>query len=164
VRQWLGLTTIGSINVGKRARKELRKRKDRLAKERRRRERGARPQNQSLSRTQPWEALNMSRRQWYRNRKQQSGTTSSTAVFLSSDEKTVPPESPQGRGRPKEELLPVSSVSPTFGIVLAHDSGRIASDEPVSKIEKNSAHSRDFDFAVFANLPVELRIASLCLN
>ena len=137
VRQRLRLTTIGSTNVGKRARKELRKRRDRLAKEQRRRARGARPQSQSLSRTRPWEALNMSRRQWYRNRKQQNGTTSSTAVFLSSDDKTVPPESSQGRGRPKEGLLPLGSVSPTSGIELARDPAHIATDELISESEKN---------------------------
>ena len=37
VRQRLGLTTIGSINVGTQARKELRKRRNRLTKERKRR-------------------------------------------------------------------------------------------------------------------------------
>jgi hypothetical protein len=53
-RQALGLTTIGSVNVGRRARKELRKRQDRLAKERRRRAAGMRPQSESLSATKPW--------------------------------------------------------------------------------------------------------------
>src|SRR5262249_60936915 len=41
-RQTLHLTTIGSVNVKKRARKELRKRDDRLAKERKRRASGVR--------------------------------------------------------------------------------------------------------------------------
>jgi hypothetical protein len=61
MRQKLGLTTIGSVNVGRKARRELRKHRDRLAKERLRRERGARPQSQSLSRTMPWKQLGMSR-------------------------------------------------------------------------------------------------------
>jgi hypothetical protein len=163
VRQKLGLTTIGSINVRKRARIELRKRRDRLAKERRRRERGARPQSQSLSRTRPWETLKMSRRQWYRNRKLQLGTTSSTADSISSDDKTVPPESSQGRSRPKEGF-PLGSVSPTFGIELARASAHIASDEPISKVEKNLARFQEFDLGVFETLPVEVRMASLCLN
>jgi hypothetical protein len=46
-RQALRLTTIGSVNVGKRARKEMRKRSDRLAKEARRRAAGMRPQSAS---------------------------------------------------------------------------------------------------------------------
>jgi hypothetical protein len=96
VRHRLGLTTIGSINVGKRARKELRKRRDRIAKERKRRERGARPRAEfeanSLSQTKPWVRLNMSRRQWYRMRQALNGTGPSTAVFLSTDATPVPPE------------------------------------------------------------------------
>jgi hypothetical protein len=56
-RQRLGLTTIGSINVGKRARKELRKRQNRTAHEKRRRTLGIRPRAEyeanSLSKTNP---------------------------------------------------------------------------------------------------------------
>jgi hypothetical protein len=93
-RQALRLTTIGSVNVGKRARKEMRKRRDRLAKERKRRERGARPHSESLSATKPWEAMKMSRRTWYRQRTKgvlgTSGTVSSAAIFLSSDDEVVP--------------------------------------------------------------------------
>jgi len=90
-RQRLGLTTIGSVNVGRRARKELRKRMDRLYQKSRRRERGARPQSESLSRTKPWEAMKMSRRTWYRRKnKSRSGTTSSAAIFLSTADRPVP--------------------------------------------------------------------------
>jgi hypothetical protein len=92
MRQKLGLTTIGSVNVGRKARRELRKHRDRLAKERLRRERGARPQSQSLSRTMPWKQLGMSRAKWYRRKtKTANETTSSTAVFLSSGDETVSP-------------------------------------------------------------------------
>src|SRR5215831_1852053 len=82
-RQALRLTTIGSVNVGKRARKELRKRKDRFYQKRRRRERGARPQSESLSQTQPWSELGMSRRTWERRRNKARDATSSAAIFLS---------------------------------------------------------------------------------
>lgn len=97
-RERLGLMTIGSVNVGKRARKELRKRKDRMAKERRRREQGARPQSHSLSRTEPWKKLNMSRAKWYRLHKQKraaSETTSSTAeteTTPSTADSSLPPD------------------------------------------------------------------------
>ena len=61
VRQRLGLTTIGSINVGTQARKELRKRRNRLTKERKRRalgmKRRAEYEASSLSQTRPWERL-----------------------------------------------------------------------------------------------------------
>ena len=84
-RQDLGLTTIGSVNVKKRARKELRKRRDRMAKEQKRRALGMRPQSESLSATKPWEKLGMSRAAWYRRNKPGSRgeTTLSTAIFLS---------------------------------------------------------------------------------
>ena len=57
-RQDIGLTTIGSINVKKRARKEIRKVRNRELQERRRRASGALwadYEAKSLSRTQPWE-------------------------------------------------------------------------------------------------------------
>ena len=95
-RARLGLTTIGSVNVGKRARAELRKRRNRLAKERKRREQGARPHAQSLSRTEPWKAEGISRASWYRRRETDSGT----AVFLSTADEVVSPATPQASGSP----------------------------------------------------------------
>jgi hypothetical protein len=62
IRTALRITTIGSVDVGKRTRKELRRRKDRAYQERRRRDRGARPHSESLSQSQPWKELGMSRR------------------------------------------------------------------------------------------------------
>jgi hypothetical protein len=84
-RQALRITTIGSIDVKKRARKELRKREDRLAAERKRRERGIRPQSESLSATQPWKELGISRRTWERRRnkaRDASDATLSGARYL----------------------------------------------------------------------------------
>jgi hypothetical protein len=78
-RQTLRLTTIGSVNVKKGARKELRRRNDRLYQEHRRRERGARPHSESLSRTKPWEAMKISRAKWYRQRTMRRETDSSAA-------------------------------------------------------------------------------------
>jgi hypothetical protein len=101
----LGITTIGSIDVGKRARKELRKRQNRLAHERGRRAMGMRPQSESLSRTKPWEKEGMSRRTWYRRNKVTTGTrgtTLSAPIFLSCEDKPVPPE--RKRGYPKGAL------------------------------------------------------------
>jgi hypothetical protein len=69
-RQSLHIRTIGSVNVKKRARTELRKRSKRLAQESRRRAGGAqsrdRYERNSLLATRPWEKLNISRRTWYR--------------------------------------------------------------------------------------------------
>jgi hypothetical protein len=93
-RQQIGLTTIGSTNVGKRARKELRKRRWRLNAERRRRCRGMRPQSQSLSRLKPWAAEGISRKTWERRRHRnmtgtQNDATSSTPIFLISEDRTA---------------------------------------------------------------------------
>jgi hypothetical protein len=68
-REALKLRTIGCGDVKKRARRELRKRKARLREERRRRAQGAKPRPQSLSRIEPWKALNISRAKWYRQQK-----------------------------------------------------------------------------------------------
>jgi hypothetical protein len=69
-RQALRITTIGSDNVGKRARKVLRKHRARKRQEARRRSQGCRPRTEyegnSLSATKPWEAEGMSRRSWER--------------------------------------------------------------------------------------------------
>lgn len=56
------------LDVTRLERKDQRKHRNRLAKERKRRELGAKPQSQSLSRIKPWEELNMSRSKWYRKR------------------------------------------------------------------------------------------------
>jgi hypothetical protein len=72
IREELRITTIGAKDVGRQARRVLRKRKDRLYQEGKRRALGARPHSQSLSRTKPWEAMNMSRRTWERHSPEQS--------------------------------------------------------------------------------------------
>src|SRR5438034_10828532 len=101
-RQRLVITTIGSVNVGKRARKELRKLRNRRTQERRRRAGGSRPRAQyetsSLSTLKPWEAMNMSRPTWYRRNKQgtSSETSACTAIFLIGEDRPVSPEGKQG--------------------------------------------------------------------
>jgi hypothetical protein len=120
-RRALGLTTIGSVNVRKRARQELRKRANRLIQERKRRALGARPQSQSLSRTKPWREEGMSRRSWYRRNKarRKIDTVSSPAIFLTYADEVVPEERKKGNssGAPpqkKEESLPSSQTATTM--------------------------------------------------
>jgi hypothetical protein len=109
-RQRLRLTTIGSVNVKRRARKELRERQNRMAHERRRRALGMRPQSESLS-TQPWRALGMSRAAWYRRNKtrRDSETTLSAPIFLSNEDKPV---SPEGKQRHPSEASPRRNMRP----------------------------------------------------
>ena len=126
-RQDLGLTTIGSVNVKKRARKELRKRRDRMAKEQKRRALGMRPQSESLSATKPWEKLGMSRAAWYRRNKHRSRgeTTLSAATFLSGGDRPVSPEggaglAERGFASKKARGLPSSQTATTM-VAGAHE-------------------------------------------
>jgi len=126
-RQALRLTTIGSVNVKKRARKEVRKRRDRIAKEQKRRALGMRPQSESLSATKPWEKLGMSRAAWYRRNKHRSSgeTTLSAAIFLSSEDRPVSPEggaglAERGFASKKARGLPSSQTATTM-VADAHE-------------------------------------------
>lgn len=69
-RTMLGITTIGAIDANKGARTKRRKQRDRDRKTSARRKQGIKPrklyEEQSLSRTRPWEAAGISRRTWYR--------------------------------------------------------------------------------------------------
>jgi hypothetical protein len=155
-RQALGLTTIGSINVKKRARKELRKRRDKLNKERKRLAAGARPQSQSLSRTQPWRELGVSRAAWYRRNKQRtpSETTSSTPIFLSSEDEPVSPEGRQGR-----------PSGPTDRSKQEPASTDRSKQEPASSKQGDLRLATATALAAdrYGTLPLELRLAALCL-
>jgi hypothetical protein len=142
-RQRLGLTIIGSTNVGKRARKELRKRRWRLNAERRRRERGARPQSQSLSRLKPWAAEGISRRTWERRRHRNMTRTtndadSSTPIFLISEDGLASARPSEGGFASKEARGLPSSQTETRTAVDVYDD-------------------------VAASLPIELRLLALGL-
>src|SRR2546429_8197378 len=142
-RQALRLTTIGSIDVKKRARKELRKRRDRIARERKRRALGMRPQSESLSATKPWRELGMSRAAWYRRNKarRKGETTLSAALFICSEDRTVSTGLSEQRCRAEERIKKELSV---FA-----DGDHDAADRYVT------AHSE---------LPLELRLLALGLT
>jgi hypothetical protein len=146
-RQALRLTTIGSVDVGKRARKVLRKRNDRLYRERKRRESGvlARTEYEANSTAAKARAEGVSRMTIYRRKRaaeqaknRPNVTGVSTAIFLSSDDRPVTPERkyghPSGAVAPKKERGHPSSQTAT---TLAAD--------------------------IYATLPLELRMAALCL-
>ncbi|WP_156908455.1 hypothetical protein [Bradyrhizobium murdochi] len=93
-RQRLQITTIGSFDVDRRARKRLnrdRKReRDRLRAAENRRAKGATPRAESLSRTKPWEQMGVSRRTYYR-RMANGGTSSSPhPSYISASDDVVP--------------------------------------------------------------------------
>ena len=156
-RQALHLTTIGSIDVGKRARKELRKRRDRRYQQAKRRAAGARPQSESLSQTQPWRALGMSRRTWERRRNKARDAVSSAASLLSSADRLATPAggarmeaserdfaSKKGM-RPKAAPPKAASRAKARGLPSSQTATTIAAD-------------------IYASLPLELRFAALCLR
>jgi hypothetical protein len=104
-RQRLGLTTIGSVNVGRHARKELRKLGNRKAHERRRRAQGSRPRAEYEANSIAAKAREegVSRMTIYRRRKavEQAKnpphvTGVSAAIFLSSEDRPVSPEGGAG--------------------------------------------------------------------
>jgi hypothetical protein len=140
-RQKFHLRTIGACDVGRAARKVLRKRQNRLRQETKRRAAGARPRTEyearSLSATKPWEVEGMSRRTWYR-RRNKAGTavgTSMSAAFLSKAADGPVPTGTEAATEPglkKQEDFRLA----TANVILAD---------------------------AYESLPVELRLAALCL-
>jgi len=114
VRQRLNVTTIGAKDVGYRARKNLRRERDLIARAAKRRAAGIRPQSESLSTTRPWEEFGMSRRSWYRNKARTTvGTTFVTASLLTADARTVPAE--------REEPFPSREATTMAADIYASD-------------------------------------------
>jgi len=108
-RRHLGIKTIGSMDVDKKERKAIRKVRDKVRQEAKRRRLGMKSHSDSFSRTQPWKDLGISRRTWYRHRRQHGdgarvtrphdmtaaaslvvGTTLSAAIRKNIADKSVP--------------------------------------------------------------------------
>jgi len=127
-RQALRLTTIGSVNVKRRARKEQRKRHDRLAKERKRRATGVRPraEYEANSMAAKARAEGVSRMTIYRRiraaeqaRNGLNVTGVSAAIFLSGEDGPVTPAgvegtSERGFASKKARGLPSSQTTTTM--------------------------------------------------
>jgi len=145
-RQALHLTTIGSVNVKKRARRALRRRRDRLNKERKRRASGvrARAEYEANSTTAKARAEGVSRMTIYRRRraeqaKNRLGVTGvSAAIFLSSEDGPVTPAGVEGTT--ERDFVPKKKQE-DFRLATAT---MLAAD-------------------VYGTLPLELRLAALCL-
>jgi hypothetical protein len=122
-RQALHITTIGSVNVGKRARTVLRKRRACLREERRRRATGAIPRAEyeakSLSVTKPWKELGIGRRTWERRRNKARDASPCAANFLTSEHGPATPArgagaSERGFAPKKARGLPSSQTATTM--------------------------------------------------
>jgi hypothetical protein len=129
-RQDLRLTTIGSVNVKKRAREELRKLRASKALAAKRRANGVRPRAEyeanSLSSIQPWKEMGMSRRTWERHRNKARDASVSTPIFLSSVDRPATSEIKQGlpseaspRRKQEEAFRPADGSWPAVDATVA---------------------------------------------
>jgi hypothetical protein len=150
-RQRLRLTTIGSVNVKKRARKEMRKLRARKALAAKRRASGmrARAEYESNSTAAKARAEGVSRMTIYRRKRaaeqaknKPDVTGVSTAIFLSSDDRPVT----GGRKRAAERGRPLK--------------GRTARGK---KEDFRLATATTPAADIYGTLPLELRLAALCL-
>lgn len=93
-RTALRITTIGSIDVGKAARARRRRQRNNAAKAARRLEAGAvsraEYEGASATRVKPWEAAGVSRRTWYRKKKEGAAQELGTAPASTSTNGTSP--------------------------------------------------------------------------
>ncbi len=157
----LRLTTIGSVNVDKQARKVLRRDRNLVAKERKRRELGARPraQYEANSIAAQARAEGVSRMTIYRRRRAEQAknhpnvTGAGRAIFLSSEDRPVTPDRvwkgcPSGAVAPKQARGYPSSQTAT---TMAADRYVIS---PAALKEYVGTHER---------LPFELRMVALGL-
>jgi hypothetical protein len=156
-RTILGITTIGACDFSKAQRGKQRRHKDRMAKWRKRRAAGMRPQSESLSATQPWKGLGISRRTWERHRNKArdvNDATLSTAYFLSSEDRPATPEGGAGlseRGfaskkvRERPKAAPPKAANKARGLPSSQTATTLAAD-------------------VYATLPLELRLLALGLE
>jgi hypothetical protein len=137
-RQALGLTTIGSVNVKKRQRMEIRKIRDKVKRRDKRRAAGVRPRDQyeANSKAAQARAEGVSRMTIYRRRRAAEQaknhpdvTGVSAAIFLSGEDGPVTPAGVEGTSErcfaPKEEArgLPSSRTATT-----------VAADIPISVV------------------------------
>jgi hypothetical protein len=68
-RDRLKINTIGAVDLNAEQRKVRRRKRDRIAKQAKRRDGGATPQDQSAARTKPWKEAGVSRSKWYADRR-----------------------------------------------------------------------------------------------
>jgi hypothetical protein len=154
-RQALRLTTIGSVNVGKRARKEIRNIRDKVKKEQKRRAAGVRPraEYEANSTAAKARAEGVSRITIYRRRRaaeqvknRPDVTGVSAAIFLSSEDRPVSPEGGTGLA---ERVFDPKQEKKKRGLPSSQTATTVAADTYVT------AHN---------SLPLELRLLALGLQ
>ena len=145
-RTQLEIKTIGACDFSRRHRRRQRRHKDRMYQLHKRRATGARPHSQSISATEPWRELGMSRATWYRkNRPGMRRETDSSAISsVSPDDGSVPlegvkkmrpsaaPPKAASRGLPREASPPRKQE----GLTSSRTATKLAADVPVSDREE----------------------------
>jgi hypothetical protein len=105
-RRHLRITTIGSVDVNRRDRKVIRRVRDKVKREQKRRAAGVRPRDEylasSLSRSQPWKEARLCRRTWERHRNKGRVASVSAARLLSSEDGLASARTSEGAFGPKE--------------------------------------------------------------
>jgi hypothetical protein len=81
-RTRLRITTIGAVDCKKAKRARLRKQRDAARHKALRAKTGARPRAASAAQTEPWKNAGVSRRSWYRHRRNATDGTNSSAACL----------------------------------------------------------------------------------
>jgi hypothetical protein len=96
-RERLQTWTIEAYDITEEQRRVINREKNRQAQERRRRKNGAKPRAESLSRTKPWEADDISRSAWERRRRKANAASSSppSLTINPHDESAASPSQPQ---------------------------------------------------------------------
>jgi len=129
-RTALGIRTMSPADMTPlqfaKARQEAKRLADRERAARKRREGGAKPQERSIAKTQPWKAAGCSKATWYR-RKRQNETVSSHACAVSQfgDETVSSPliDSRIGCDETVSQVLDPPPIQPSLSDLMAHPEG-----------------------------------------
>jgi hypothetical protein len=172
-RRELGVTTIGSIDMGKAARTKARKTASRKRSEARRRDAGAIPRAEyeanSLSRSRPWEALGISRRTWERRQKAAAASArvaSPYAPLVGLQVRTDlrQPTQPCGSGGLASEPGPIGVAPPRQPTAVRHAGAkppivRVAARDQVRSMDLRHPHA-GVDAGVWLAASLDAQMAS----
>jgi hypothetical protein len=115
-RTRLGITTIGAVDCKKAKRARLRRKRAAAREKARRARAGAAPHGGSVEQTEPWKALGISRRTWYRRRRNGTDGTNSCAAYPTDivvDTKQCQGAPPPSRGGSWARAVPAVSAVET---------------------------------------------------
>ena len=143
-RTVLGITTIEAFDITPEERRRIRRAVKTIKERERRRAQGVKPraiyERNSLTRTKPWEAEGISRTTWYRRRRNKAGKQPGTSLRASTLLTGLEGRTPVPIGTP-----PVPHLQQAKGLPR---------EEPLVP---------SLDLSAYERLPLEVRLACLCL-